>query len=473
MPAKKRARAYDNKVVNSIPKRNKRYSSTEFYESQDVWKNLERIRTYNRQSTLPIKNSKLFILLPKTIDLNEVHSCIETLHEYIEPDKLQLHSNKESVTPIYLLLQNFNILDCCLILSTLFAFKNKKWVFPFNREFFTIPVEIDLSGSFYLPNNCTRISPKFGSREESRIKITESELKTLRNFKEVYIHSAIENSLTHFIEDVATFFSEIKFGKTIKQGSISKQFEKDSKQYSYGINLSIGELPFNIEDLMDVGDISNANSKIIEKSKANLIKYLNDLRDYNETAEKLNVQKIVNTPEPVKQQQQATSAVDRTTPGSRYGSGTFTQNRNVTPSGDNTRYGSAHAQSDQSNRPHFMTQEEIKEHCIATIKASIDVVKAKSPYQILKTYIKCPRQNYIDILYQNLNDLRSQTNCNIVVLNLNNLHESTQWFTSLDVSKYTTFQQQPHQTTVRVVSIGGIGEHILKALELINNILNS
>ncbi|CAI4355132.1 CIC_collapsed_G0011100.mRNA.1.CDS.1 [Saccharomyces cerevisiae] len=118
-----------------------------------------------------------------------------------------------------------------------------------------------------------------------------------------------------------------------------------------------------------------------------------------------------------------------------------------------------------------MTQDEIKQHCIGTIKASMDAVKKKSSYQILKTYVRCPRQNYIDIVYQNLNDLRSKTNCNIVVLNLNNLHESQMWLESLNTTNYTSFAQAPHPSTIRVISIGGVGEYIVKALELILNIL--
>lgn len=411
-------------------KTSKRIRKQDSSDRQEIWKILDGVRNQNAGAESSIKNSHLFI--PIFSDNSRYSACIEALQEYVDPSKLRLHQ-RPGVIPAYVVLVNFSLMDCCLVLPLLFDVKNRSRVSPFpSIDHFTIPRETNLCGSFYLPSSCTR-------HEANNTLIHETRFQTNYNFKEYYARP--QTTLRQFIRNLTAFFSGIKFGKSTK--ITSKQFYRALTKPYNTIDLGIKEIPFMGEGLYDVAQLVKSNLPLIEKAKTNMQHYAQDLIQYNcaplvkETA--LSAPKQPPKPQQSpKVQQQSSSKVNS---------------------------------SGATSRPNYMTQDQIKQHCIATVRASQDVVKGKSPYQILKTYVKCPRQSYIDQIYQNLNDLRSRTNCNIVVLNLNNLHESRSWFDSLEVSKFTPHAQQPHPSTVRVVSIGGIGEHVIKALDLIYNIL--
>ncbi|GAV49818.1 hypothetical protein ZYGR_0R00590 [Zygosaccharomyces rouxii] len=421
-----------------VPKSSKKGRKHDVFESQDIWKNLDRIRTKNAKAGSIIPNSYLFV--PIFSDPGDYELCINALHEFVDSGKLKLQSCDDCVIPGYVCLQDFSLMDCCLVLSILFGYKNKKWISPNNsKNFFTIPKGLNVSGTFYLPSSCT------GYNVRTVPTLRESQFQTHYNFKEYYISST---SLSQIVQSLVTFFHSIKFGKSSKV--TSSCFSKALNQIYQTMDLGVKELPFLGEALYNPTNLTKINLPSIEKSKNNLQSYAQKLIKYNAALEP-------SSSSSSKNEKQTTS--------------THSTTRQNTPSRTNSGTGSSVNTTTHGSRPNFMTQDQIKQHCVATIKASQEVVKAKSPYQILKTYVKCPRQGYIDKVYQNLNDLRAQTNCNIVVLNLNNLHESRPWFDSLNVSNFTTYAQQPHPSTVRVVSIGGIGEHVQKALELIYKIL--
>lgn len=430
-PPKKRAA-----TETAVPKSLKKSRKQDVFESQDIWKNLDRIRTQNTKAGNTIPHS--FIYIPIFDNPGDYEPCINALYEYVDSSKLKLQRCDDCVIPGYIYLQNFSIMDCCLVITILFGYKNKRWISPKDsKEFFNIPKGFNVSGTFYLPSSCT------GYNVHDVPNLRESQFQTHYNFKEYYISST---SLSQVVQNLAMLFQNIKFGKSSK--ATSTHFSKALNQIYQTIDLSVKEIPFLGEQLFNPINLTKFNSPAIEKSKNNLRGYAQQLMKYNSSTEPTSStllnkkEKHVTTTHPTARQNIPSRTNTGTTAGTVHGS-----------------------------RPNFMTQDEIKQHCVATVKASQGVVKNKSPYQILKTYVKCPRQGYIDKIYQNLNDLRSQTNCNIVVLNLNNLHESKPWFDSLDVSKFTTYAQQPHPSTVRVVSIGGVGEHVQKALELIYKIL--
>lgn len=400
-------------------------------EQQEIWKNLDGIRTQYEDAESAIANSYLFI--PIFSRDEDYEPCIDALEDYIGPTKLQLHGCAGTV-PAYVVLLNFSLMDCCLVLTTLFGFKSKKWTTPsHSKDYFSIPRELVLSGCFYLPNSCTR-------HDNKNVPIYESRFETSYNFKEYYIKP--HTNPRHFMRSVAAFFSDVKFCKSAK--ITSKHFSRALAK-SYGpVEVGIKEIPFLGEGLYNVAQLAKTNLPLIENAKMNMQTYAQDLIKYNSAA--------LSTENPVSNSKTQASRPSQS-PKPQQQSSMRTNTSSI------------------ASRPNFMTQDQIKQHCTATVKASQEVVKTKSPYQILKTYVKCPRQGYIDKVYQNLNELRAQTNCNIVVLNLNNLHEARPWFDLLDVSKFTSHAQQPHPSTVRVVSIGGIGEHVIKALDLIYNIM--
>lgn len=423
------------------PKSYKKGRKQDAFESQDIWKNLDRIRTQDVKAGSIIPNSHIF--LPIFSDPTHYGPCITALHEYIDSNKLQLQICYDCVIPAYVFLRDFSFMDFYLVVSILFAFKNKRWTSPNSSyDFFTIPRGLNISGVFYLPSSCT-------GYDANVPQLKESQFQTHYNFKEYHISAT---NLSQFIQSLWAFSSGIKFGKSSK--ITSNHFSRALNQIYQTMDLGVKEIPFLNESLYSPVNLTKINLPSIEQSKNNLQKYAGELIKYNSTLEKSPASSRSSSSLSNKREKQTTS--------------THNMDRQGTPGRNNSNVA---APVTQGPRPNFMTQDQIKQHCVATIKASQEVVKTRSAYQILKTYVKCPRQGYIDRVYQNLNDLRSQTNCNIVVLNLNNLHESRSWFDSLNVAKFTAYAQQPHPSTVRVVSIGGIGEHVQKALDLIYNIL--
>ncbi|EDO16441.1 hypothetical protein Kpol_1066p5 [Vanderwaltozyma polyspora DSM 70294] len=497
MPIKKRPRSGDGKASGSFKKPKKTYQVNEQFTSQDIWKSLDRIRkTHNNVDSI-IPNSSLFVVFYPSFSKQEVESCVSALFEYIDSSKVKIHEVKNKDNIRFISITNFSILDCSLILTVLFIFKNKKWVAPNNYDYFQTLKDININGSFYIPNSTLYqseevIDPKLRKSSTPFVKSIIPRYQSMADFIECSISSTDQKSVSSFINEVTTFFSRLKYSKKVVT---SRQFKESLEQHLQKFELQITEMFLKPFQLFDTESVTNNNSALIESSKNNLSKYIENLKNYNEntaitkreeTASQVSTTKrtakkqlMTNNFDQSKRNYTAASTVTTTiatntttsittttkNPVSRYSNNEYSPANNTTK---NTTQGD----QTSSHRPNFMTQEEIKDHCLATIKASIDLVKSKSPYQILRAYVKCPRQNYIDLIYQHLNELRSSTNCNIVILHLNNLHEAQPWFNSLDISKYTNFSQQPHQTTVRIISIGGVGEHILNALDQISNILN-
>lgn len=477
MPVKKRPRLNDQNDFFSRSKKTRNYSnSNDGFESQDIWKNLERIRKTNLRTIIEIPNSFIYITFLSSIPIKDIENCIKALHEFIEIDKLHLLKLKRNSSNIFIVLKNFSILDCCLTLAVLFAFKSRYFTTSSNRDYFTIPNGTNMNGTFYLPKSSINLSEKNQNIENrtSNLNINEimsSRYETLLNFTEYFVSNLGDVNLTSFMGKIAMFISNIKFGK---KKNTTIEFTDSLFSFVTKFNIGINELALKQEQLFDIDAVSKINKPLIDKSKSTMLAYIKALLKYNNTVEQ--VPKIKTLKEshsaktPISQgehSQQTSSRFRNTTKITENGNSNLTYTQNThTSTVDNVGHF-----NNFMNKPNFMTQEQIKEHSIATIKSSIESVKSKSPYQILKVYVKCPRQNYIDLVYQNLNVLRTTTNCNILVLNLSNLHESQPWFNSLNISKHTSVVQVPHPSTVRIVSVGGVGEHILHALEMISNIV--
>ncbi|QLQ81917.1 hypothetical protein HG537_0G01710 [Torulaspora globosa] len=448
MPTKKRP---SSPVVKPQVKKLRRFQNDKS-RSQDIWKELDRVRTTNDNADSVLKNSCLFIPVLTKGAISQYADCVGCLHEYIDSKKLQLHKIKSDYG--FIALKQFSLLDCCLVLAVLLALKNKRWVAANSTDYFNVPSNVSLSGTFYLP---------IGSMGPSVIKsqypvsIVSSRYRAVMDFEEFYVDAPNGINLAPFMESVSLLFSQTKFNNPT---SVLKLFRQRFKTVHESLTLSLHDSSHVQSLLVDMAIVTKENAPLLKTSKDNLQSYAQDLVNYNNrtapsddsSSREGSNQAAGNAAETVKRvpsRQQTMSSDRAATPTEQPSTTRFSLNNS------------------------FMTQQQIKEHCVATVEASIDVMKSKSPYQIFRLYVKCPRQNYVDIIYQNLNDLRSQTNCNIVVLNLNNLHESDSWFDSLDLSPYTKSVQRPHPSTVRVISVGGIGEHITKALGLIHKILSS
>ncbi|CCF58431.1 hypothetical protein KAFR_0E02790 [Kazachstania africana CBS 2517] len=443
-----------------LVKRNRRTDDyNDFFESQDIWKNLNKIRKYNKKADSPLKNSRIFIRVAPNMDINNLKGCIEALTEYVDPQKLFLQRSKSPHLPSHIVLQNFSVLDGCLVLSVLLSLKDKGWGSKVNKDYYKIPRESIIGGSIYLPKNCILRDSSFQKRfnRHPGFQMSESKYNVISTFKEVRISLQKNSSLSHFIFGVASFLSTLAFGKGNK--NMNRQFEIASNGFGKRQNAFLNEIPFVNEVLFDIDLLMKTNRTIVEESNKQLQEHVRTLHKFNEAS----VEATTDSIKPVTASQK--SASNRTTSSSRY------DNVNSIPSSrERTPLASASA---QGNKPGYLTQEQIKDHCSATIKASTELVKTKSAYQIFKVYVKYPKQTYIEKIFERLDELRCKTNCNIVVLNLNNLYESEPWFKALDISKYTTVTQAPHPSTVRVVSIGGVSEYIVQALDLIAKMLDS
>lgn len=444
-------------------KRLRRFQNDEF-RTQDIWKNLDRVRTSNDNADAVLKNSSLFIPLLTRSAILEYASCVQALHEYIDARKLRLHRIKSDYG--FIVLRQFSLLDCCLVLTVIMALKNKRWIAANSSDYFNVPSNVALSGTFYLPGSST--SPEV-IKNQYPVSIITSRYRAVTDFEEFFIDTPSGVNLTPFMDSLSLLFCETKFGDSAK---VVDRFRQRFKSVQESLDSSLLDSSSAKKLLLDMSIVAKENLPLLETSKDNLHTYAQDLVRYNNQT----VLSENSTPKEGSRQSPSVNPSDAgegfKRPSSRQP--TTTSERTYVP---NER-ANGHSRPDSggakfSPNSGFMTQPQIKDHCVATVKASMEVMKTKSPYQIFRLYVKCPRQNYIDIINQNLNDLRAQTNCNIVVLNLSNLHESDPWFDSLDVSPYTQAVQRPHPSTVRVISVGGIGEHMNKALDLIYKILSS
>ncbi|EHN03067.1 Snu56p [Saccharomyces cerevisiae x Saccharomyces kudriavzevii VIN7] len=455
----------------------RRTTNPEAFQSFDIWKNLDKIRS-TRKNAVHVMKRSLLVLPIRTQAKQQFKECMKELHKYISEDILQVYSREEKEGEgklFYVVLKEFSILDSCFVLSVLLAFQKRLWVAPSEKSYFKVSKNINLTGSFYLPKNIERGKGHIITsyrRELPASSIVEVGFNVISNFQQFHVQAC---HVSKFMNELSGFFSQIEFGKY--EGSAINRFQREYSRNDSQLSLALYELPLIGDGLFDMKSYISKTKPVIEASKAQMVKHIVELKAYNEMtctegAQHAQEQKPVLNPS---SSNASFSSGNVQTVSYQSQSQKYNDSKSTNPLNSSGRYFAPNTQvngrNTEGHKPGFMTQDEIKQHCIGTIKASIDAVKKKSSYQILKTYVRCPRQNYIDVVYQNLNDLRSRTNCNIVVLNLNNLHESQSWLESLAINNYSSFAQPPHPSTVRVISIGGVGEYILKALELVLNIL--
>ncbi|KAG0668906.1 hypothetical protein C6P45_004256 [Maudiozyma exigua] len=461
--SQRRGEVMTRKSPGSAGKRyNKRGTYSDHFESQDIWKNLDRIRHSDKLAGKAIRNSFICVKFQQNINLKIMKDCITELHKYIEQDTLELKQIKHEGNDRYMLiLKNFTVLDCCLslvVISNLISGNVSK---SSRNLFLTIPIEPELSCTIFILSSCKYIKNRYMfHRDNANFKVSTSTISTIPNLKEIRISTAAGKSLSHFIQGLANLLSDIKFGKYPRNisNSICSILWNPERQLSFGLS----EMRY-LQNGLQNPDAMLAYNRTLTQSQKELDIYRKELREYtksltrdkSETTSQSGVVQNVNT-------NSETSVLNGKV-----------NRANVSRETSDNQNGNGNARNEQFNKPGFLSQDDIKEHCIATISASRDSVMSKNPQEIFKMYIRVPKLKYTDIIYQNLNDLRNKTKCNIVVLNLNNLHESEQWLESLDIKKYTTVVQLPHPSTVRVVSIGGVSEYILTTLDLISDIMKS
>ncbi|SCU85222.1 LADA_0D06326g1_1 [Lachancea dasiensis] len=413
-----------------------------------------------------IRKSSVFVPITDTDIQFYQHS---KLANEIKEDTLQFVHHQDGLA--YICIQDFSALELALALGFILGNKGKRWFAKENKDSMVVPRKVPLRGSFYIHKTC-KVNQKTNDIPDG---ITISKYIQLNDFIEISIE---QYGVGPLMDAIIKLSIGMVFRKSPAQ--VNCEFSNSLRESKLRSQIAMTTVPFLDKNLLiDEDELFKSNGPALQKSQDLLNAYVNSLREYNEaipTLEKGDKNASRASPQPV-----VTKKAPAPASTSRY-SGTRSVGQSTSrygmPNGGSAGNNNGRTLNPQSRSltSNYLTQEQVKEYSIATVKASIEAVQSKSPYQILKTYIKFPRHDYIDLLYDKLHDMRQETNCNVVVMNLNNVHESTSWFDSLDVAKHmenAKITSVPHPSTVRVVSIGGIGEHNVKALRLLLDVLNT
>lgn len=465
-----RKRPYSNANSNSYytapAKRYKKYpnksgNNSENIETQDLRAKLARIERHRSNANEVIRNSILFIEVPNA---QVTEDAIEFLSRHVSPNRLQYFKPNEVNSSCFAILKNFTLLDCSLIIPVLFALKDKTWIQPYNKDFTDISIDLHINGTVYVPKNC--YWSKDAQIKESLLStvnfsVLESKVSKLSHFRQFDLKLHNGSSLTYFVNGLVDFLGSLKFGKVPK--GVQHQFEMILNSYNNNLNIHLKETPLIGNALFDLSRIRSQNEPLIAVTKKNVEQYSTQLQSGDSESGQYEFSK--------NKQAEAHGTV--------HGANNSRWNNSKITNGDSKRYASPNTTmpvpstgNEILNKPKFLSPDEIKQHCIGTIKASIDAVKKMPSDTIFKAYIKCPKHVYSDKLHQSLDSIRAKTNCNVVILHISNIYESEKWLKSLNMSKYTSVNDPP-SSTVKVASIGGIGEYMVKALEMINKIMNS
>lgn len=469
-----RKRPYSNASSNNYyttpVKRFKKYSNksgnnSENIETQDLRAKLADIERKRSNANELIRNSIMFIEVPNT---QLVEDAIEFLSRRVSPNKLQYFKSKDVNSSCFAILKNFTLLDCCLTIPILFAIKDKIWMQPYNKDFTEISIDLHINGTIYVPKNC--LWSKDTQVKESLLSsvnftVGDSKVSKLASFRQFDMKLHNGSSLTYFVNGLVDFLASLKFGKVSK--GIQNQFEMTLNSYNNNLNIHLKETPLIGNALFDLSRVRRQNEPLIAVTKKNIEQYSTQLLSGDSES----------IPS-VSSQNNKTEIHDATQETTHEANHARWNNSKIT-NGDSKRNAPSNATlpvpssgNEVPHKPKFLTQDEIKQHCMGTIKASIDAVKKMPSDTIFKAYIKCPKHIYSDKLHQSLDSIRSKTNCNVVILHISNIYESEKWFKSLNISKYTSVNEPP-SSTIKVASIGGIGEYMVKALEMINKLMNS
>lgn len=435
-----------------------RKQAVDSFASQDIWKNIARVKQLYPKSEKVIKSSYFVFFFNGEGENALLKTCVNELHKYIDQRNLELRTTQSKGNEsAVLILKDFNIVDGCLLLSVMGNYMVQRYSASPAENIFTTPQNIRLNCKFYMLSKTKFRSQAISKRNLPGFK-TDCNPGFSTTLLEVRVSAQPKRNLTTFMQGVAWLLSNAVFEKHAH--GIDKYIPVLFSGREKSVNSFISETRFIQGDILDPVEVSK-NHTLVSQSKIMMDEYRAKLSKNN------NPRSIaVNEKKPVPQ---ATTTGRESTPSSGTSASTR-YNPGNSPSGEQTSNSNKSNQV-MSDKPGFLTQEQIKEHCVANISAAKDIMQTKSSQDILKMYIRIPKMKYTDIIYERLKTLRSESHCNIIVLNLNNLHESDTWFSTLDVSKYTTVTQVPHPSTVRILCIGGVTEYILIALEKIAAIM--
>ncbi|AGO10341.1 AaceriABL114Wp [[Ashbya] aceris (nom. inval.)] len=415
-----------------------KYAGEVTANTQSIWKCLPRLSEHEMDIDNAIKHSRLFIRLSSE-EQKHLRTIITAINDVIDAEKYAFHTHSIE-------LRNFHITDCCVLLAFIMINLNKLRRGMGGTDYCSITKPFYLRCSVYVHRTCQVVQmPTANKKTTFRRQLVR--LPAVCAFKQVEFQSA---DLKDLMQGILQQVSAWRFRPSPTH--LHREFASALILQREQVANELAPMPV-LTSLIDMGLVASQNSAALEQTQRALEDHAQRLLLHNE-------QITVAAAEEVKPQ--ATDSKP-----SRY-SGMPTKGANSRYQGVPARASQHGGFQDRKQNPGFLSMRDITEYCIATIKATMEIVATKSAYQITRVYVKCPK-SCVDLLYQKLADLRTESSCNIVVLNIQTVHESTSWFDTLNMERHTPIVPPP--STLRVVSIGGIGENCKKALLLLQKFL--
>lgn len=443
MQSRKRIRGFNPRP--SISKKLK-YKNVDTAVTQDIWKSLPRLTRLELDIEKTIAYSKLFITLSNE-DYKYLKTIIKDIGEVINDDKYVFHES-------WIELRNFHVMDCCIFISFLMINLNRATRNLNQTNSCEIQKPFFLRHSVYAHKSCkVNVAPQ---NKKTTFRAAMCHVSGLPNFKQVAFQST---DLKDLMSGIAHQLSNWKFCPV--KCKISKEFGTAILESKNRLSIALYRLPF-LDKQLSLDPITTENTTAIQESNQRLTGFIKRIHDYNNVV----------TIRDLKDKKDSKPLSQEPAKFPRYSGTTRTSNTAMKHQNSGNAYPSTFNQHHHDRKPRngYVSNKEINLYCIATVDASMDVLAAKSASQITRIYIKFPRI-LIDLLYQRLSELRNNSNCNIVILKMQTYHESIPWFESINVEKYCTIVPPP--STIRVISVGGIGENCKRALKLLRTFLEN
>lgn len=428
-------------------------------KTDDLWKVLSNVTEDQSVAQLPIdkkiKYSQVFIKITPEQRL-KLPIFLADLKRALELDTITLYE-------MFIELKSFTLLEGCVAVTAILNYLHKTGATPTNVKYWDINAASLLRGTVLVHKSVkvaqTESTSDLLFRKASKPRPFKCQLATvcsIQHFKEIYLEG---ETIWDWMKGLLNILNEWKFRPV--NGSVTELLEHKANHERQRIVSSFSELAF-LKGLLDPEFLNRQNKRLIDIDNKELETFMTELQQYNEkeltiAAKASKDTKLKNSAaaSPTNLRQKAVTAT------SRYKGG------NNIPIKVNERR-LQHNTPSRAPQHSVVSSQDLHRYCIATIKASISKVTEKSAFQIIKSYVKYPRSQ-IDLIYDNLNQIKSKTNCNVVILNLQTIHESNTWFEQLPIS----VNIDPPPSATRVISVGGVGGKCKVALEMILTLLET
>lgn len=463
MLPKKRLRNEAQSNLQTYSRKQQRVSASPLQKNQDIWSLLSKVTQSKKLERIKldesIKASQIFVRITKSEYL-KLPLFVSDLKRTLDSEIIVLH-------PSFIELKSFSLLQACIVLTAIINHLHNLSSSTSASSYSEMNPGSIIRGSVIVHKSTkvqqTETSQDILFRKATTVPKFKCQLATIssiKGFKEAFLEAASPKDwMTGLIENISRW--RFRPVRTNPVNTLSKElaFRKQS------LFSAFQEMPF-LNELFDESVLKLSNKPLIESDVKMLNSFITELEEYNEK-DILEVSSL-NKPATSKQSRFSNTRMSEKSQksGATAAAGSRFQGHNTVS--QNTQRNKQHNTLGQKPIETNLSSESVRQYCLATIQASIAKAEEKSSFQIIKTYVKCPR-NSIALLQQNIDSIKLQTNCNVVILNLQTIHESTPWFQQLQIPKL----RDPPPNLTRVVSVGGVGGKCKKALEMIHSLVTT